>query len=88
MTHPLTMYITAHTVLDTMRDPARCDKAMARLRETGFGRVVIEGYRGGCIVDETTMRETRDAFRDDGFETLGGLMPVRGGDFGPPAEGA
>jgi hypothetical protein len=83
----LTLYITAHSVLSDLQTPEGRQKAVVLLQSNGFGRVVLESYRSGEVVEESALADARDFFRSEGIQTLGGLMPVQGGDFGKRVEG-
>ena len=87
MANGLIMYVTAQTVRRQLHSPEARRQVADLLRSRGFDGVVIEGYRGGCVVPENELREVRDAFQAQGFDTLGGLMPVHGEGFGISAEG-
>ncbi len=75
-------YLTVGTVERDLSTPAGVDLAVARCRQVGVGKVILEAYRGGTVIPAERLRELRDAFRAAGLETSGGLMPVHGGDFG------
>ncbi len=82
-----TLYITAQTVCEKLGHPEVCETVAQGLRQKGFDSVVVEGYRGGCVVGEDMLVQARDIFRAAGLETIGGLMPVYGDGFGVRAEG-
>jgi hypothetical protein len=87
MDRPFTTYVTAGTLLSELQTTEGRAIAVARLRENGFYRAVLESYRGGLVVDEALLRDVRDFFVRQGFDTLGGLMPVWGAGFGKPGQG-
>jgi len=80
-------YLTVGAIEQDLSTPAGVDLAVARCRQTGVGKVIVEAYRGGTVIPANRLREVRDAFRAAGLETSGGLMPVHGGDFGKRAVG-
>ena len=83
----LTIYITAQSVVSALATEEGRGEVLSRLSSSGFGRVILESYRGGLVVDEDVLRDARDFFRSYGFATLGGFMPVWGEGFGKCGEG-
>ena len=82
-----TMYVTAQTLHKDLAASVARRAAATWLRQRGFRAVVLENYRGGCVVSEDSLKRARDDFQSEGFVTLGGLMPVHGEGFGVRAEG-
>ncbi|MFO7976484.1 MAG: hypothetical protein R6V12_17835, partial [Candidatus Hydrogenedentota bacterium] len=82
MADTFTVYITADTLLGGLAGREGRDESVALLREAYVTRVVLEGYRGGRCVPESSLVAARDFYQAEGFETLGGLMPVYGEGFG------
>ncbi len=87
MEEVFTLYVTAQAVVSELQDDASRAKAIERFHRSGVRRVILEGYRGGLVVEEAMLAETRDFFEAEGFETLGGVMPVWGEGFGKQGEG-
>ncbi|MFH1268646.1 MAG: hypothetical protein ABIK89_23215, partial [Planctomycetota bacterium] len=87
MPNPLTAYVTAQTVSGEFRRPRALSRAVDLLRRAWVGRVVLEGYRGGFVASDQALDAARDRFEYEGFDTLGGIMPVHGAEFGKRSEG-
>jgi hypothetical protein len=87
MVKGFTAYVTAQTVREELAEEVSRREATTLLRQGGFGAVILESYRGGLVIPEEELRGLRDFFRGEGFETLGGLMPVHGEGFGKPGVG-
>jgi hypothetical protein len=87
MENPLTAYVTAQAVVGDLREAEGRERAAGLLRRARVGRVVLESYRGGTVVDEEELAALRDWFQDQGIASMGGIMPVHGGDFGKLGEG-
>lgn len=87
MADTFTAYITAETLLDTLSAADALEESVALLQASHVSRVVLEGLRGSRCVPESTLVSFRDFYEGEGFETLGGLMPVYGEAFGEPAVG-
>lgn len=87
MRDPFTIYVPARAVVSDLLDAARRPEVLAKLRAGRVCRVILESYRGGCVVDEAVLRDVRDWLAAEGFETMGGLMPVYGERAGAPPFG-
>ncbi len=83
----LSTYMTAHTVAALLANDPDGVKCAAVLRKNGVTKVCLEVYRGGLVVDKETLVRVRDALRTHGFEVVGGIATVPGGDFGVRQEG-
>ncbi len=82
-----TVYITAQSIQAGFQSDADWSDTLGQLRASSVNAVVLESYRGGLSVDADRMRAVRDRFQSEGFETLGGIMPVWGEGFGTRGEG-
>ncbi len=82
-----TMYVVAHSVLSDLQDEAGLEIVVGRFRQAHVGKVALESYRGGVSVEERVLRNARDALSKEGFQTMGGLMPVHGEGFAKRSEG-
>lgn len=78
----LGVYITAGHVKQLNADDEMRQKAVARLREIGVSRVILEVYRSGVIIAPGDLRTVRDCFLGEGFEVWGGIATTPGGDVG------
>ncbi len=87
MPNPLTAYVTAQTVSGEFRRPRALSRAVDLMRRAWVGRVVLEGYRGGFVASDQALGAARERFEYEGFDTLGGIMPVHGAEFGKRSEG-
>jgi hypothetical protein len=83
----LSTYITAHTVDRTLSTEAGKREAISLLRANGITKVYLEVYRGGLVVDTNLLAELTKYFQENGFEVVGGIATVPGGDFGVKQEG-
>ncbi|XOV94108.1 MAG: hypothetical protein ACFHWX_05260 [Bacteroidota bacterium] len=81
------VYITAHTVdrLLSLEEGRR--EALSLLHANGITKVYIEVYRSGLVVRPELLAEVKDFFVNNGFEVVGGIATVPGGDFGVAQEG-
>lgn len=82
MLETFTTYVTAQTITGELASAEGRRDAVEQLRQNHCARVVLEAYRGGCSVDEQTLRDMKAFFETEGFATLGGLMPVTGEGVG------
>ena len=82
----LGVYITAGHVKQLNADESMRQEAVARLREVGVSRVIIEVYRSGVIISPGDLRTVRDYFLGEGFEVWGGIATTPGGDVGVQQE--
>lgn len=72
----LSAFITADTIAKDLQDGDGVATAVERLRSYGVERVFIESRRGVLSTPGTQLEFLRDAFREAGFETAGGIMPL------------
>lgn len=83
----LSTYMTAHSVASIPADDPDASRCAAVLRKNGISKVCLEVYRGGFVVEKQTLIKVRDCLREQGFEVVGGIATVPGGDFGVHQEG-
>jgi len=83
----LSTYITAHTVQGLLSTVAGRREAVSLLRANGITKVYIEVYRGGLVVEPGLLSAVSDYFKEQGFQVVGGIATVPGGDFGMAQEG-
>jgi hypothetical protein len=76
----LSVYITAQKVIQHGTDPSERQRMIDEIKAIGASKVFIETWRAGGIVEEDLLREVKEAFEAEGFETATGIMPVRGKD--------
>lgn len=78
----LGVYITAHSVRDYLSSPEGRREALSVLRCNGVTKTYIEVYRSGLTIPPNQLKSVRDFFLQNGFEVVGGIATVPGGDFG------
>jgi len=83
----LSVYITAHTVDRLLSSEEGMREAISLMRANGITKVYIEVYRSGLVVDPVLLGEVAAYFKANGFEVVGGIATVPGGDFGVKQEG-
>lgn len=76
----LSVYITAQRVTEYGRNAEELNRMISDIKDIGARKVFIETWRGGGFVEEEILRDVRNAFESEGFETATGIMPVRGRD--------
>lgn len=83
----LSTYITAHTVQKMFSDINGRRETLSLLKCNGITKVYLEVYRSGLVVTTDLLKETIDFLQDNGFEVVGGIATVPGGDFGVMQDG-
>ncbi len=83
----LSTYITAHTVQSMFSTAEGRRETLSLLRCNGITRVYVEVYRSGLVVSPDLLKETVDFMQNNGFEVVGGIATVPGGDFGVMQDG-
>ncbi|MCC7523599.1 MAG: hypothetical protein IT250_02190 [Chitinophagaceae bacterium] len=83
----LAAYITANTLRDQFSTPAGRREALSVLRCNGFTKVYVEVYRSGLTVSTELLSQTIDFLRKNGFEVVGGIATVPGGETGVQQDG-
>lgn len=83
----LSTYFTAHTIDRLLSSEEGKREALSLMRANGITKVYIEVYRSGLVVDPVLLGEVADYFKTNGFEVVGGIATVPGGDFGVKQEG-
>jgi hypothetical protein len=83
----LSAYITAHTVERMFATDAGRREIVSLLRCNGFTTVYVEVYRSGLIVSTELLRESVSFLEKNGFDVIGAIATVPGGDTGTPQEG-
>jgi hypothetical protein len=87
MSGPFTAYVTASRIASDLLDKEGRDRAIDLLHQARCGRVVIESYRAGQVVEASSLESLQAYFSEHGFETLGGIMPTFGPGVGAASVG-
>ncbi|MCM4172803.1 hypothetical protein DHD32_15025 [Arenibacter sp. TNZ] len=83
----LSVYITAHSVERLLSTPEGRREATSLMMANGITKVYLEVYRSGLVVAPELLAETTKYFTQNGFEVVGGIATVPGGDIGVKQEG-
>lgn len=83
----LSVYITAHLVERLLSTPEGRREATSLMMANGITKAYIEVYRGGLVVSTDLLTEVTKYFKQNGFEVVGGIATVPGGDIGVRGEG-
>ncbi|MBC8769247.1 hypothetical protein H4O18_14720 [Arenibacter sp. BSSL-BM3] len=83
----LSVYITAHSVERLLSTPEGRREATSLMMANGITKVYLEVYRGGLVVAPSLLTKTTTYFTQNGFEVVGGIATVPGGDIGVKQEG-
>ncbi|MCM4154240.1 hypothetical protein DHD05_21845 [Arenibacter sp. N53] len=83
----LSVYITAHSVERLLSTPEGRREATSLMMANGITKVYLEVYRGGLVVSPELLSQTTKYFTQNGFEVVGGIATVPGGDIGVKQEG-
>ncbi|RAJ12345.1 hypothetical protein [Arenibacter echinorum] len=83
----LSVYITAHSVERLLSTPEGRREATSLMMANGITKVYLEVYRGGLLVAPELLAEITTYFTQNGFEVVGGIATVPGGDIGVKQEG-
>jgi hypothetical protein len=83
----LSVYITAHTIDRLLSTEQGRREAISLMRANGITKVYIEAYRSGLVVKPLLLKEVAAFFKANGFQVVGGIATVPGGDFGVKQEG-
>ena len=83
----LAAYITAHTIQDQFSTEAGRREALSVLRCNGFTKVYVEVYRSGLVVPVEHLSNTITFLKNNGFEVVGGIATVPGGEAGVAQDG-
>ncbi|MEQ8219209.1 MAG: hypothetical protein RH981_13305 [Arenibacter sp.] len=83
----LSVYITAHSVERLLSTPEGRREATSLMMANGITKVYLEVYRSGLVVAPKLLAETTKYFTENGFEVVGGIATVPGGDIGVKQEG-
>ena len=83
----LSVYITAHSVERLLSTPEGRREATSLMMANGITKVYLEVYRSGLVVAPKLLTETTKYFIENGFEVVGGIATVPGGDIGVKQEG-
>jgi hypothetical protein len=62
-------------------------EVISLLRCNGITKVYFEVYRSGLKISPELIKSSVSFLKDNGFEVVGGIATVPGGDFGVPQEG-
>lgn len=83
----LSVYITAHTVERLLSTSEGRREATSLMMANGITKVYLEVYRSGLVVSADHLAEVASYFNQNGFEVVGGIATVPGGDIGVRGEG-
>ena len=83
----LSVYVTAHTVEQMFTTAAGRREVLSLLHCNGISKVYLEVYRSGLVISPGIIRESVLFLENNGFEVVGGIATVPGGDFGVAQEG-
>lgn len=82
----LSVYVTTGSVHTLAADEPSRTRALELLGNLRVDKVYIETYRGGDVVPPQQLGYLRDFFVQHGFEVVGGIATVPGGDVGVAAD--
>ncbi len=83
----LSVYLTAHTLDGLLSTEAGRRESVSMLKANGITKVYLEVYRSGLAVPDEKLISAREFYQENGFDVVGGIATVPGGDFGVPQEG-
>jgi len=83
----LSVYVTAQTVQNMFATEEGRRETVSLLRCNGITKVYVEVYRSGLVVSTDLLKESVAFLQQNGFEVVGGIATVPGGDFGVPQDG-
>ncbi len=83
----LGVYITAQTVENMFSTEDGKRETVSLLRCNGISKVFLEVYRSGLVVSPELLKESVIFLQENGFEVVGGIATVPGGDFGVKQDG-
>jgi len=83
----LGVYITSQTVQKMFSTEEGRRETVSLLHCNGITKVYIETYRSGLVVSPELLKESVAFLQKNGFEVVGGIATVPGGDFGVKQEG-
>ncbi|QGY47023.1 hypothetical protein GM418_26180 [Maribellus comscasis] len=83
----LGVYLTAHTVENMFSTEEGKRETISLLRCNGISKVYLEVYRSGLVVSPDLLSESVIFLQKNGFEVVGGIATVPGGDFGVKQDG-
>jgi len=83
----LSVYVTAHTVEQVFSTEAGRREAVSVLNCNGISKVYVEVYRSGMLVSHERLENTISFLKNNGFEVVGGIATLPGGDIGVAQDG-
>jgi hypothetical protein len=83
----LSVYFTAHSIEGRFNSEEGRREVISLLRGNGFTTAYIEVYRSGLTVPGALLEETVSFLKKNGFEVIGAIATVPGGNTGTPQEG-
>jgi len=78
----MSVYITAHDVVQNLSDDTGRREAISLMRSHGMSKAFLEFYRGGLVVDKALLETNRVFFEKNGIRAVGGIATVPGPGFG------
>ena len=82
----LSVYVTAHTVVQQFYTEAGRREAISVLHCNGISKVYVEVYRSGLVIPPDSLKSVVGFLEKNGFEVVGGIATVPGDDFGVKQE--
>lgn len=81
------VYITAQTVDQLFTTAAGRREAISLLKCNGITKVYVEVHRCGLVITPEVLKSTVSLLKKNGFEVVGGIATLPGGDIGVPQKG-
>jgi len=83
----ISVYVTAQTVEQMFTTETGRREVLSLLRCNGITKVYFEVYRSGLVISPEVIRNSVLFLKENGFEVVGGIATVPGGNFGVAQEG-
>jgi len=83
----ISVYATAQTVEQMFTTETGRREVLSLLRCNGITKVYLEVYRSGLVISTEVIRSSVSFLKENGFEVVGGIATVPGGNFGVAQEG-
>ncbi len=83
----LAVYVTAQTVEQLLTTEAGMREAISVLKCNGITKVYLEVHRCGLVISPGVMKKIVEHLKRNGFEIVGGIATLPGGEIGAPQQG-
>lgn len=83
----LGVYVTAHTIEKQFYTEPGRREAISVFRCNGISKIYVEVYRSGLVIPADSLKSVVDYLEKNGFEVVGGIATVPGGNFGVKQDG-